>query len=614
MSTTTETIKARLNIVEVVGQYVRLEKAGNHWKACCPFHQEKTPSFTVSEERNMWHCFGCGKGGDVFAFVMEIEGIEFREALVTLAERAGVELPRYDGGQAGSREEKSQSIAILELATKFYEKQLWESDRGKIILDYLHGRGLTDETIRLFRLGYAPDGWRFMLDFLTSKGYQGEAIEKAGLVIKKDRSFSALPNQHSASSIQHSNYYDRFRDRIMFPIGDILGRVIGYSARVAPGGDESQAKYVNTSETDVYHKSRVLYGLHLAKKNMKETGRAVLVEGNVDVIALHQAGVTGTVAASGTALTTEQLTLIKRYVSKVSLFFDMDSAGQKAAWKSTVLAQELGLLVDIISLEEGKDAADMGQANPEGLRVVVSAGVPAMQYFLRQLITKHSVTTPEGKRQIVEAYAELLASVSNPLERAHWTKTLAESIGSEPKLIQNSIETILRSLAGRATAPTAAGQTTKSFLPKSFTTRSEMLRDTLVGLMLVGESVRTHVLDHLTDVVREFLSHHPLFFFLQNETADSIGTMEDKALQKEASRLLFETLEHPDLAPLADQATREAKAKDIATEYLGLLPQALATDTRRSLARDIEAARQANDKEAEKRLLEAFAQATALGQ
>lgn len=594
MSTTTETIKGRLNIVEVIGQYVRLQKAGNHWKANCPFHQEKSPSFTVSEERNMWHCFGCGKGGDVFAFVMEIEGIDFREALVSLAERAGVELPRYDGSQGEKTERKSRSIEILELTTKFYEKQLWESDRGKKMLEYLFGRGLTEETLRTFRIGYAPDGWRFLLDFLLKRGFAVAELEQAGLVIRKNKEQGTTTGSH----------YDRFRDRIMFPIGDVLGRVIGYSARVAPGGDESQAKYVNTSETDVYHKSKVLYGLHLAKKAMKETGHAIIVEGNVDVMALHQAGLAETVAVSGTALTVEQLTLIKRYVNKVALFFDMDNAGQKAAWKSAALAQEMGLLVEIIALTSGKDAADMGKDHPEELTATIKKGVPAMEYFLEKLIAVTPTNTPEGKRGVVEQYVELLASVTNDLERAHWTKTLAERIGSDSKIVSSSVEKLLQSL--RRGTNFVAPTSTRPFLPKSFQSRGEMLRESIIGLMLVGNSLRERVLAETNLSIRDFLALHPLFFFLQNEAEDTVGTIEDEALQKEASRLLFQALALPALASLELKEEREIKAKEILEEYIALLPRALETDKRLELAQKIEAARVAHDKEQEKILLLEF--------
>ena len=396
---TIDEIKARLNIVELISSYVKLDKSGAHWKACCPFHQERTPSFMVNEEKNMWHCFGCGKGGDAFAFVMEMEGLEFREALKMLAERAGVALPQYKG-ETQNKETKDRIYDLLELATKFFEKQLWDGTGKKKILAYLKERGLSEESIRTFRLGYAPDGWRYLLEFLVSKGFKVEELESAGLVIKKN-------HEHQASDIPHpsaSSHYDRFRDRIMFPIFDILGRTIGYSARVAPGGDESQAKYINTPETPVYHKSRVLYGLFQAKQAMKQAGTTVIVEGNMDVIAMHQAGLGNTVAVSGTALTPEQLVMMKRYGNEVKLFFDMDGAGQKAARKSAELALEKELTVSVIALASGKDAADMGKDDPERLRTAVAESLPALQYFLQAILTQYDQGTSDGKRKIVDEY------------------------------------------------------------------------------------------------------------------------------------------------------------------------------------------------------------------
>lgn len=310
MQSPTEEIKARLNIVDVVASYVKLDKSGSHWKACCPFHRERSPSFMVNEERQMWHCFGCNKGGDVFAFVMEMEGMGFRDALVMLAERANVELPQYSKESQEhyqeERDEKTRLFEIHELATKFYEKQLWEGVGKDQALPYLHKRGLSDESIRTFRLGFAPSGWRNLYDFLVKSGFHAKELVQAGIALKKD---------------QGDGYYDRFRERIMFPITDTIGRVIGYSARVAPGADESQAKYINTSETPIYKKSQVLYGLSYARQAIKQAGYTVLVEGNMDVIACHQAGIENTVAVSGTALTEEQLAMLRRYGKEMRFFF-----------------------------------------------------------------------------------------------------------------------------------------------------------------------------------------------------------------------------------------------------------------------------------------------------
>jgi DNA primase len=600
MSTTTEDIKARLNIVEVIGQYVRLQKAGSSWKANCPFHQEKTPSFNVNEERQMWHCFGCGKGGDVFAFVMESEGIDFKEALRLLAERAGVELPAYRGGGPTVGETRDRSLEILDLATKFYEKQLWESDRGKKMLAYLRDRGLSDDSLRAFRLGYAPEGWRFVLEFLLKRGYAADEIERAGLVVKKERGGTGPGGAPSS-------HYDRFRDRIMFPIGDVLGRVIGYSARVAPGGDETQAKYVNTPETVHYHKSRALYGLHLAKQAIKESGGTVLVEGNMDVIALHQAGVRNTVAVSGTALTPEQLTLLKRYGKSLALFFDMDKAGQAAAWKSARAALEADFSVTAIALTHGKDAADMNREDPTSLVAAVRGAVPVMRYFLDALLATEEVT-PEGKRRIVERYAELLAAVPNTLERAHWTKELAAALDADPKVVQASVEHAFRSLhRGDAFLP---DRRPAPFLPKSFGRRSEMLRENIIGLMYAVPATKERILSEADELVAGFLAEHPLAFFLRNVPDDPVGAIEDQALQQELSRITFRVLELPSLAGKADEELRTA-ALAVAEEYLAEVRRELRDkDQLADLGRAIEAARQAGDRERERTLLTEFARLT----
>lgn len=592
MSTTTEDIKARLNIVDIIGQYVKLQKAGSAWKANCPFHQEKTPSFNVNEERNMWHCFGCGKGGDVFAFVMEIEGLEFREALKLLAEKAGVELPEYRSDGRANAETKDRGLEILALATKFYEKQLWESASGKKSLEYLRARGLTDESIRTYALGYAPDGWEHVTKFLVSRGYRSEELEGCGLALKGK---------------EGRGYYDRFRDRIMFPIHDIIGRPIGYSARVAPGGDETQAKYINTPETNLYHKSRALYGLAIAKQSIKETGRTILVEGNMDVIALHQAGLPNVVAVSGTALTIDQLGILKRYGKKLALFFDMDKAGQAAAWKSLIAALSLDFSVESIGLASGKDAADMNRENPELLRQAVTDAKPAMRYFLESLKANTDSETQEGKRIIVEQYAELLAATQNELDRAHWTKELAAAIGAEAKVVQATVEKIFRSTQRNDRFVEA--RPVGTFLPKTFGRRSEVLRDGIIGLALASPKAWEKAESESDPMVKEFLSAHPIAFFIRNNPSDPVAAIEDRALQAAASDILFRTLALPRFQ--TEGADRELIATETITEYLGELRSELhEKDERLDLGRAIEAARQSGNKEEEKRLLESFARLT----
>ncbi len=592
MSTTTEDIKSRLNIVDIVGQYVKLQKAGSAWKANCPFHQEKTPSFNVNEERNMWHCFGCGKGGDVFAFVMEIEGLEFREALKLLAEKAGVELPEYRSDGRANSETKDRGLEILELATKFYEKQLWESERGRAMLAYLHDRGLSDESIRSYRLGYAPDGWEHITKFLVGRGFRSEELEGCGLSLRGK---------------EGRGFYDRFRDRIMFPIGDILGRPIGYSARVAPGGDETQAKYINTPETNLYHKSRALYGLALAKQAIKDAGRTILVEGNMDVIALHQAGLPNVVAVSGTALTVEQLNILKRYGKKLSLFFDMDKAGQAAAWKSAIAAFGLDFTVEAVALSSGKDAADMNRENPELLRTAVASAKPAMRYFLDSLLRSPEADSQDGRRMIVERYAELLAATPNDLDRSHWTKELAEAIGAEPKVVQATVEKAFRGMQhGTGFVESRPIQT---FLPKSFGRRSEVLREGIIGLALVDRKAWDLVEAEADGAVRDFILLHPIAFFIRNNPADPVSAIEDRTLQAAASDILFRTLELPRFKEVG--AERTALTVETTAEYLqGLRTELHDKDERIDIGRALESARQSGNKEEERRLLEAFARLT----
>jgi DNA primase len=610
---TIEEIKGRLNIVELISTYVRLEKAGTHYKACCPFHQERSPSFMVNEEKNMWHCFGCGKGGDVFAFVMEIEGLEFREALVLLAEKAGVELPKFRQGDPAQKDNKERLFALLELATKFYEKQLWDGAGKEKILGYLRGRGLSDESIRTFRLGYAPDGWRHQLEFFTGKGFTVEEMEQVGLVIKKDRSQALNPQP----STLNPAYYDRFRDRIMFPIFDIFGHVIGYSARVAPGGDEGQAKYINTPETTLYHKSRALYGLFHAKQAMKQAGMTVIVEGNMDVIAMHQAGIAHTVAVSGTALTDEQLNLMKRYGKEVRLFFDMDGAGQKAARKSAELALEKELIVTVVAIPFGKDAADMGQDDPEKLREMVAQAVPVEEYFLSTGIAKHDITTALGKRQVVDEYVTLLQAVKNPIERAEAIKALARAIDMDERLITGMISKIFLEQSRRdGPAPLRAPE--DPFRDKhTFGKRSELLRDELIALMFVDEKLREHLRERITEQeLQFFFEQHPLFFFLvqAGEGRDPAALIEDQNLKKEVVRLSFHILESPEVAEVSPEE-REKILADMAERYLSdLYTEVTKREKLISLEKALDEARAKNDKELEKRILTEFVVVSGGGQ
>jgi len=405
--------------------------------------------------------------------VQEIESMEFREVLKLLAEKAGVQLEEYKGDQAGDN--KKRILQALELATKFYETQLWKGVGKDKVLQYLHERGINDDSIRNFRLGYAPNGWDNISKFLSERGFSLEEIEKTGLLVKKEGS---------------SRTYDRFRDRIMFPIQDAMGSVIGYSARVSPGSDETQAKYINTPETLVYHKGKALYGIFLAKSEIKRKNYVLLVEGNMDVIASHQAGLGNTVAVSGTALTGEQITMLKRYTENIAMLFDMDSAGQAAAQKSADLCLQKSVNVKIVTLEDGKDAADVVAKDPELLLNAVKKSVLAMEYFFDEALKKYDKKTADGKLHIAKEVLSHVANIESQIEKAHWVKKMAHELDVEEKIVSD----VLKSVSSNQTnfqqkAVVDFGQAS------SFQKRSDLIRDSLVGIVLSNSKIWKEVFE-----------------------------------------------------------------------------------------------------------------------
>lgn len=522
MNSDVEDIKNRLNIVDVLRDYIRLDKAGANYRACCPFHNEKTPSFMVSDERQMWHCFGCQKGGDVISFVMEIEGLEFREALQILAEKAGVELQKMDPRK---REEKNKTMEILELSTKVYEYWLENSTGGKKVLTYLTERNINQEAMKNFRLGYAPQGWDNLIKYLTKKNYTPEEIEKTGLIVKKD----------------NGGFYDRFRERIMFPIADINGKIVGYSARVAPGGDESQAKYVNTPETESYHKSRILYGIDKAKQEIRQEKYAFLVEGNVDVIASNQAGIKNVVAVSGTALTVEQINIIKRYAEKVKMCFDMDSAGEMATKKSIKLCLENDLVVEVVTLPEGKDAADLAQKDPEKLKQAVENSVDALEYFFQKTLSKFDKSSAEGKKAVADEMLDMISHLADEIKISHWIKKLGEMLDLKENILTDNLKKV--KMQERITSATneEASKKAEVFYPKD---KKEVLERDLLGLMLVDGSVWKALAEKIGEY--KFLDNK--IFNLAIEKGKEAGfdfdlflkKIDDKSIVSELEKVFFE--------------------------------------------------------------------------
>ena len=411
ISSPVDEIKNRLDIVEVIGGYIRLQKAGRNYKALCPFHSEKMPSFVVSPEKQMWHCFGCNKGGSIFDFVMEMEGVEFGDSLRMLAQRAGVELKKVD---PKLKTERSRLYEICYLANQFFIKQLVASQAGKKIQQYLTGRGLKPMTVKNWQLGYAPNQWQALLDFLKNQGYPDEEIAKAGLVVKKEKK---------------DEYYDRFRDRIIFPIHDLNGLVIGFTSRENPEQPDSRmGKYINTPNTLIYDKSQVIYGLDKAKLDIRKNNLCILVEGQMDVLMAHQAGSENVVASSGTALTEKQLRIIKRYTENLATAFDMDLAGQTATKRGIDLALQFGFNTKVIGLPKEQDPADCLQKNPSLWSQAVGQASGLIEFYLENAFSKYDGQTVEGKKEISKILLPMIKKISNKVEQAHWLQELARQL------------------------------------------------------------------------------------------------------------------------------------------------------------------------------------------
>ncbi len=415
MTDPVEEIKNRLDVVDVVRSYIKLEKAGVNYRAVCPFHSEKNPSFFVSPARQSWHCFGsCSEGGDMFKFVMKIEGVDFKESLRILAQKAGVELRRED---PKVRSEKAKLYDISELACSFFEKQLHKGSAGKEAKKYLSDRGITEESMKEWRLGYAPDSWQGLSDFLVGKGFKREDVTKAGLALK---------------SQNKNTFYDRFRGRIIFPVFSLSSQVIGFGGRVfkekeRPGG-QKEAKYINSPATPLYDKSRILYGLNKAGIGIRKKGACILVEGYTDVIMAHQAGFNNVVATSGTALTPFQLKVLKRYSDNLFTAFDMDIAGNSATKRGIDLAQTEGFNIKIITMSEGKDPADIVLESGEKWKELVKGAKSIHDFYFETTFSRFDKNTIEGKKNISKVLFPIIKRIPNKIERSVWVKDLSEKL------------------------------------------------------------------------------------------------------------------------------------------------------------------------------------------
>ena len=429
-SETIDAVNKRSDIVSVVGEYTRLEKRGSDWWGCCPFHNEKSPSFHVIPERGMFHCFGCGKGGDVFRFVMETENLDFPEAVRALASRCGVVVPEETSGSPEERKQakaksdyRERLLTILDDFANFFQFNL-NRNPDSAVAQYLATRQLDAETVKKFRIGAAPDGWDIGLQFGLKRGYTEQEMLDAGVIIYNE---------------ERKSLYDRFRNRLVFSIWNEQGKVVGFSARTidksAPG-----AKYVNSPETLVFKKSHILYALPLARAAIGEFKQVILCEGQLDVIAMHRGGYACSVAPQGTAFTEEQAKMLRRYTDKVLLSFDADSAGQKAILRAMEILFNLEFEVRVLVMPAGEDPDGIFKARgADGIRQMVENSIDILDFLVKTLRPQFDMDSPYGRSRFLGAVLEYLNKMPNPVVKENYLHRLSELLQLKIELIYTEL-------------------------------------------------------------------------------------------------------------------------------------------------------------------------------
>lgn len=595
-------IKERADVVEVVSEHLQLKPAGSgSFKALCPFHGEKSPSFYVSRAKQIWHCFGCGKGGDVFSFLMEMEGMSFPEAMRHLGKKYGVEIPEYRPNPKSN--EKEFLIEMHEISTKFYETLLHEHEKGAQAREYIASRGIDTELAKKFRLGYAPDSWEALVTFLKKRGYGEERIVAAGLA-KKRRSGSGV--------------IDQFRDRVVIPLMGPRGRVLGYTGRTLKQDDEKAGpKYLNTPETLIYHKSDVLFGFSLAKTAIRHEGSVIVVEGNLDVVASHKAGVEHVIASSGTALTESQLRQLKKQTSKILFAFDADKAGFAAAQRGIRLAQEMGFDVAVISIPEdaGKDPDDVVQKDPDAWKQLAQNPVHIMEYYFENALASFDLNKVEGKRELAKFICGEIARLQDAVEREHWMQKLSDIIHVDLAVLRD----VVRKAAGQQVRPVKLEEKIKPNAPKpevQKTSREEQAASFLVGLLLHVEELADPI---MARVRAESLPEEPWGRLYKNVvelyTSDKLPNSTQKTLHTRLCDHLNKHEQESDVLHVNAAVLRAERATDTLSRdqvrdeldrHIDILHDASTDAKRKQLEAAIRQAEGSGDSERLKALIEQY--------
>jgi len=464
-----ELIKEKIDIVDFISGYINLSRAGKNWKGLCPFHKEKTPSFMVSPERQTWHCFGCNLGGDIFTFLMKYENLEFGEALRVLAEKAGVELKKVSP-------QEYKYIGLLyelnELAKKFFISEL---ENNKKAFEYILSRGLKPETISEFEIGFAPDLNDGLSIHLINSGYSPDDIIRAGLAIKNEK----------------GRIFDRFRGRIMFPIHNHLGKVVGFTGRILPEFEkEDVGKYINSPETPIFKKSKILYGFWKSKNFIREKNSAFLVEGQMDFLASWQAGIKNTVASSGTALTEDHLSALRKLTDKLIITFDNDKAGQEAGEKAIDMALKFDFDVKIVMFQDFKDPAEAALAGEKNLLNAIEKAMPAPEFYFQKYLKQEKSNWSKDKLKNIQAVLQKLLNIESPVERNFWIKKLSEITSIDEKVLIEEAQKLIKKV--KIVSRVDSKENNNQIYSKKFN-RWELLSQEFIIALLGKESLNPEI-------------------------------------------------------------------------------------------------------------------------
>src|SRR3989338_4415136 len=585
--TDTQLIKDKIDIVDFISEYVPLKRAGINYKACCPFHQEKTPSFMVNRERQSWHCFGCNKGGDIFTFLQEIEGMEFVEALKFLADKAGIRLD-YKISEINTSQ-KNRIKDINTEAARFFHNFLLKMDAARLAREYLRERGLSENTIEDWQIGFGPEQWDLLTQYLFKKGHGIDDLVAAGLTIKKD----------GADIQTQKGFYDRFRGRIMFPISDTYGAVVGFTGRVLVETEKSGGKYVNTPQTIVYDKSRVVFGLNYAKPEIKAKDLIVMVEGQMDVIACHQAGMKNVVATSGTALTEAQVRLLKRYSNNLNIAYDADAAGLAAAKRGVDIAIKEGMNVKVISIPPGlgKDPDEVCKKNKSVWFEAVAQAKGIMPWHFDKSFANKEISDPKQKQMVADELLARIALIPYAVELDHWLRELASRINVDVSVLREDLARISKISNSKFKIPNSNDEKIAIVQEKKLEkTRLILLTERLLALVLKFPNEA-----EIFRIDSKWLSTTPYAALYQElkERYNNGGVIDSNQLSENYNLLLLK-------GDLEFDGLSDKEARGEAEKLRLMLREEWRKSRRQELQRQIEKAEKAGNRDLLEKLLREF--------